>query len=128
MENKSFNFHSNPTTGLPNHLWVYKFRVGDIVTIQNWGKSYNYYPTAENYFRHAADLSYYAQYPSEGNRITRFKIKAIAIHDRYYDRLLAYVEDREKKGIIINMAALELVKQYPLRKGESLNINVEIIK
>ena len=110
-------------------IWNYQFRVGDIVTVKNWGNRYTYYPTAHDYFKRKLGIPYYnSDDYCDWKPNDLFKIRAIARHHRMENRLLALIEDRNKRGVIINMDGLSLVKQYPLRKDEKLNKNIEIIK
>ena len=110
------------------------FRVGDIVRITNWGNSYPFYKEAFAFLTSSIEKPYYScdNYDIEKRRREDgdkqlFKIIKIAEHGQN-ESILCYIQDRAKRGVVIATAGLELVKQFPLRKNETINIILEKIK
>jgi hypothetical protein len=110
------------------------FRVGDIVSVTDWGESYSSYTNAFIYFTNSGDKPYYCcdDYHIEKRRREDgdkqlFKIIKIAEHGRD-ESIVCYVQDRAKRGVVIDARGLKLVKQFPLRKNETINIVLEKIK
>lgn len=110
------------------------FRVGDIVRVTNWGNSYPCYKEAFAFFTGSWEKPYYScdnfdiekRRREDGDK-QLFKIKKIAEHE-LDESILCYIQDRAKHGVVINTEGLELVKQFPLRKNETINIVLEKIK
>ena len=57
-----------------------------------------------------------------------FKIINIAEHEVNIGDIVCYIQDRAKRGVVIDPKGLELVKQFPLRKNETISIVLEKIK
>ena len=106
---------------------IFPFRVGDIVTVSNWGESYSTYPVANKYFTNSSETPYYSVSTNERSCSTEFKIIGIAEHSGNRD-IVTYIRDRSGKDVIIGIHGLNLVKQYPLRKNEKQIIQLEKIK
>lgn len=110
------------------------FRVGDIVRVTNWGDVYPRYTKAFFYFTNSYDAPYYSSHVfhleerklEEGDK-QLFKIIEIAEHEGG-EYLLCYIQDRAKRGMVIGIEGIELVKQFPLRKNETINIILKKIK
>jgi len=110
------------------------FRVGDIVRVTNWGEVYPSYIEAFRYFTNSSDIPYYSCDDFYAQKRRRedgdkqlFKIIKIAEHGEFKD-ILCYIQDRAKRGVVIGQKGLKLVKQFPLRKNETINIILEKIK
>ena len=110
------------------------FRVGDIVRVTNWGESYPFYKEAFAFLTSSIEKPYYScdNYDIEKKRREDgdkqlFKIIKIAEHGQD-ESILCYIQDRFKHGVVINPKGLELVKQFPLRKNETINIVLKKIK
>lgn len=109
------------------------FRVGDIVRVTDWGEVYPRYFEAFRYFTKSSDYPYYSSSCFEEKEKRRedgdkqlFKIIKIAQH-KQDESILCYIQDRFKHGVVIGRAGLKLVKQFPLRKNETINIVLERI-
>lgn len=105
----------------------YPFRVGDIVTVRLWGKSYSDYKRAYMYFAKKIDTPYYNEFLRKRNGVEKFKIIKIAEHSDSWD-IIAYISDRNKRCAVISLDGLYLDKQFPLRINESQIIKLEKIK
>ena len=124
-----FIYHK--TSGSTDYL---PFRVGDIVRVTNWGDVYPRYTEAFFYFTKSHDAPYYSSQVfrleerklEEGSK-QLFKIVEIAEHEDG-EYLLCYIQDRAKRGMVIGIEGIELVKQFPLRKNETINIVLKKIK
>jgi hypothetical protein len=112
------------------------FRVGDIVRVTNWGESYSNYRNAFFYFTNSSDKPYYScddlyiekrRRREDGDK-QLFKIIKIAEHEYSSEGIVCYIQDRAKRGVVIGPKGLKLVKQFPLRKNETINIVLEKIK
>ena len=110
------------------------FRVGDIVRVTDWGESYSSYTEAFAFLTGSREIPYYSFggcCVEEGRREEGdkqlFKIIKIAEHGQH-GFILCYIQDRAKRGVVIGPKGLELVKQFPLRKNETINIILEKIK
>lgn len=111
------------------------FRVGDIVRVTDWGESYSTYTNAFIYFTNSADTPYYCGMSLETEKRRKedgdkqcFKIINIAEHTYSSGGIVCYIQDRAKRGVVISPEGLELVKQFPLRKNETINIVLKKIK
>jgi len=105
------------------------FRVGDIVCVRNWGQSYNSYTDAFAFLTGRSEAPYYSLNTLrriDGNK-QLFKIVKVAEHGSFAD-ILFYIQDRAKHGVVIGPEGLKLVKQFPLRKNETIDILLEKIK
>ena len=106
----------------------YPFRVGDIVTVKNWGESYPTYRMANRFFTGSEATPHYSRFDYDRSRLQKFKIIKIAEHSDLHCRtIIAYIRDREGKGAIIGLDGLKLDKQYPLRINETKQIKLEKI-
>lgn len=108
----------------------FPFRTGDIVRVTNWGECYSTYENAFIYFTNSVDTPYYCgstkRRKEDGDK-QLFKIINIAEHEST-GGIVCYIQDRSKRGVVIDIEGLELVKQFPLRKNETINIVLEKIK
>ena len=110
------------------------FRVGDIVRVTDWGESYSSYTEAFAFLTGSKEKPYYScddyyiqkRRREEGDK-QFFKIIKIAEH-KHGVTILCYIQDRFKRGVVIGQEGLKLVKQFPLRKNETINIVLEKIK
>ena len=99
------------------------FRVGDIVRVTDWGQVYSSYTEAFAFLTGSRETPYYSCNDSrrqEGDK-QLFKIIKIAEHEQH-GFILCYIQDRAKRGVVIGPEGLKLVKQFPLRKNETINI------
>lgn len=110
------------------------FRVGDIVRVTDWGDCYSSYVEAFVFLTGSCEKPYYSpnNYYIEKKRREEgdkqlFKIVKIAEH-KHGVAILCYIQDRFKHGVVIGQEGLKLVKQFPLRKNETINIILEKIK
>jgi len=127
---KVFIYHKN--SGRTDFL---PFRVGDIVRVIDWGESYSTYKKAFIYFTNSADTPYYCGFTLETEKRRKedgdkqcFKIINIAEHGDNNGNIVCYIQDRAKHGVVIGPEGLKLVKQFPLRKNETINILLKKIK
>lgn len=107
----------------------YPFRVGDIVRVKNWGEVYSTYYKAFAFLTGSSEPPYYSLNTLrriDGNE-QLFKIVKVAEHGEF-PCILFYIQDRAKRGVVIDPKGLKLVKQFPLRKNETINIVLEKIK
>ena len=125
-----FIYHKN--SGSKDYL---PFRVGDIVRVTNWGQSYTRYIEAFAFLTGSMEAPYYSSdsFSLYEERIREdgdkqlFKIVKVAEHGDF-EQILFYIQDRAKRGVVIGPEGLKLVKQFPLRKNETINIVLEKIK
>ena len=111
------------------------FRVGDVVRVTDWGECFPCYTKAFLYFTNSSDCPYYSSIDFEETEKRRredgdkqlFKIMGIAEHE-YGESILCYIQDRFKHGVVMTPEGLKLVKQFPLRKNETINIILKKIK
>ena len=96
----------------------FPFRVGDVVKVNNFGATYTGWVGANLHFTNKSKSPFYSSYHNKRDTNIPFKIKGIISHPNFR-RVVCYLEDRDKNGIIIGAQALRVVRQYPLRKGES---------
>jgi hypothetical protein len=106
----------------------YFFRIGDVVRVRYYGAAYSDWNRGNLYFTGDARNPFYNQYHNERKDGMLFKVKKMAFHSYVHDGIVCYIEDRERKGIIINAKALEVVRQFPLRKDENQLVKLEKIK
>ncbi len=120
-----FIYHKN--NGSTDYL---PFRVGDIVRVINWGNSYSSYTEAFVFLTGNYEPPYYSygDLRRQDGEKQLFKIVKVAEHGRFADAILFYIQDRAKRGVVIGSRGLKLVKQFPLRKNETINIVLEKIK
>ncbi len=102
----------------------FPFRVGDVVKVNDFGATYTGWVGANLHFTNKAMSPFYSICFDKRDTNIPFKIKGIISHPNYR-RVVCYLEDRDKNGIIIGAQALRVVKQYPLRKGESDTIQLK---
>jgi hypothetical protein len=108
--------------------YQYFFRIGDIVRVRRWGAAYSSWRDGNRYFTGTSINPFYNEYWNERENGILFKVKKMAFHSNNRDGVICYIEDRERKGIIINANALQVIKQFPLRKDEKQLIEIEKIK
>lgn len=111
----------------------YPFRVGDIVRVINWSDSYTSYKEAFLHFTGQCKPPYYSnlsweEEEGERNGAGDFKIINIAEHGHNTRYILSYIKDRMGRDQVIGLDGLSLVKQMPLRIGETTVIKLEKIK
>jgi hypothetical protein len=101
----------------------FPFRVGDIVRVTDWGYCYSSYTKAFVFLTGSRETPYYSFYKreQEGDK-QLFKIINIAEHELMNGDIVCYIQDRLKRGVVIAPEGLKLVKQFPLRKNETINI------
>lgn len=102
----------------------FPFRVGDVVKVNDFGATYTNWGGANLHFTNKSTNPFYSVCYDKRDTNIPFKIKGIISHPNYR-RVICYLEDRDKKGIIIGAEALRVVRQYPLRKGESDTIQLK---
>ena len=102
-----------------------KMRVGDIVEIKNDGCRYSTYSKAFKYFTKKERYIPYYSY-NDAPKGLEFKIIKMAVHEST-NEIVCYLKDREHKDIVIGLSGLRLIKQFPLRKDETTNVEIERI-
>ena len=112
---------------------IYPFRKGDLVFITDWGGSYSSYKSAFVRFCGTDKPPYYSDYYSRrtGENILNhrlFKIKDIAEHTNSSGQVVCYLEDNERRGVVMSIEYLRPFKTYPLRPGETNKVYLEKIK
>ena len=105
---------------------VFPFRVGDVVKVNNFGAAYTGWVGANLHFTNKRTSPFYSVCYDKRDTNIPFKIKGIISHPNFR-RVVCYLEDRDKNGIIVGAEALRVVRQYPLRKGESNVIQLKKI-
>lgn len=137
IPNKSMNIKLFEYINSDGHTFLFPFRVGDIVKVKDWGGSFSSYKDAFVHFTGKCQAPYYSNFLHwKDEKYARenageFKIIGVAEHGkknalkRY---VIAYIQDRIGRGQVIDLEALELVKQFPLRIGEKTVIKLEKIK
>lgn len=116
------------------HSLLFPFRVGDIVRVKDWGESFSTYEDAFVHFTGKCQPPYYSNFlhwqdeETEREAASDFKIISVAEHGQYKYYIVAYIRDRLGRGQVIGLGGLELVKQMPLRIGETKVIKLEKIK
>lgn len=105
---------------------VYPFRVGDIIRVTDLGYRYMSYSTAFKYFTSSIKNPHYCDH-WYAKLDKEFKIFGMAWHEFSYD-IVIYAKDRLGKDIVIDARGVKLVRQYPLRKGESIEVCLEKIQ
>lgn len=134
IPNKNMNIKLFEYINSEGHSVLFPFRVGDIVKVKNWGDSYSSYRDAFVHFTGKCQAPYYSNFlPWEVEKDARenageFKIIGVAEHGQNKHYILAYIQDRMGRGQVIGLEGLELVKQLPLRIGETTVIKLEKIK
>lgn len=113
---------------------LFPFRVGDIVKVKDWGESYSSYRDAFVHFTGKCQTPYYSNFlhwqdeKDARENASDFKIIGVAEHGQNKHYILAYIQDRMGRGQVIGLEGLKLVKQLPLRIGETTVIKLEKIK
>ena len=102
----------------------FPFRVGDVVKVNDFGATYTGWVGANLHFTKKLKSPFYSICCDKRDTNIPFKIKGIISHPNYR-KVVCYLEDRDKNGIIIGAQALRVVRQYPLRKGESDTIQLK---
>jgi len=113
----------------------FPFRIGDIVRVTNWSCSYPSYTEAFVFLTGSRETPYYScnnlyiedRRREDGDK-QLFKIIKIAEHEFCNGNIICYIQDRTKRGVVIGLEGLKLVKQFPLRKNETINVILEKIK
>lgn len=101
---------------------IYPFRIGDIVMITKEGNMYSAYKKAFKHFTGSTKTPYYCCHGSELGK--EFRIVAMIGHVSC-DAIVTYCKDRLGKDIVIDADGFTLVRQYPLRVGESTTIRLD---
>ena len=108
--------------------YQYFFRIGDIVRVRRWGAAYSGWSRGNLYLTGNNKSPFYNESWNESKDGILFKVKNMAFHPNNRDGVICYIEDRDRKGIIINANALQVIKQFPLRKDEKQLVELEKIK
>ena len=103
------------------------YRIGDKVTIKDWGKSYSGYSACNFYFKGNHDNSYFSEHKNERTDDLVFKIYNMACHP-FHKIIVLYLKDNLGRDSIIGHGGVALVKQLPLRIGEKTVIKLEKLK
>ena len=107
----------------------YPFRIGDVVRVSSFSECYSWFTLASRYFFHDdTKTGFYNDNVRLRSFDTKFKIKKMVAHSYFGYHVICYCVDREGKDIIIDANGLKLVKQYPLRRGESTEIELEVLR
>ena len=137
IPNKNMNIKQFEYINSEGYMVLFPFRVGDIVKVKNWGESYSSYNDAFVYFTGKCQVPYYSSflhYQDENyarENAGNFKIIGVAEPDQSGGpafSVIAYIKDRAGRDQVIGLEGLELVKQMPLRIGETTIIKLEKIK
>ena len=107
-------------------LEYFPFRVGDLVKVKDWGETYSSYTAAFKYFYNDVKPPYYSNNYSIRDCQT-FKIWGMAEHVDGHN-IVTYIKDIYGHDNVIAADGLELVKQFPLRKGEKTKIKLKKLK
>lgn len=103
---------------------TYPFRVGDIVKVTKEGNMYSAYKKAFKHFTGSTKTPYYCNnYLNDGELGKEFRIVAMIGHVSC-DAIVTYCKDRLGNDIVIDADGFTLVRQYPLRVGESTTIHL----
>lgn len=103
---------------------VFPFRIGDVVKVNDFGAAYTGWFNANLYFTHKSASPFYSICYDKRDTNIPFKIKGMISHPNFR-RVVCYLCDRDGHDIIIGAEALRVVRQYPLRKGESDTITLK---
>lgn len=134
IPNKNMNIKLFEYINSKGYSILSPFRVGDIVKVKDWGDSYSSYTDAFIHFTGKCQPPYYSNFlywqdeKNERKNAGKFKIIGVAEHGQNERYILAYIQDRVGRGQVIGLEGLELVKQLPLRIGETTVIKLEKIK
>lgn len=109
---------------------LYPFRKGDLVLITDWGGRYTSYTSAFVRFCGTDKPPYYSGFCYYENILNHrlFKIKDIAEHTNSPGQVVCYLEDNERRGVVMSIECLRPFKTYPLRPGETNKVYLEKIK
>ena len=104
---------------------TYPFRIGDIIRVGNPDYRYTSYGAAFKHFTGSTKIPYYCDhwYAKLDNE---FKIFEMVKHGNTND-IIIYAKDRINNDIVIDARGVKLVRQYPLRKGESTEIRLRAL-
>ena len=119
---KKFRFISRD-----GHITRLPFRVGDFVTIKDWGGQYDTYTGAFVHFYGSTTRPYYSHRDNQKREIlgkTRFRVVAVAEHESFSSEVLCYLRDITGGGCVMSAEYLTPVKVYPLRSNESCEIKL----
>ena len=134
IPNKNMNIRLFKYEHTDGYISSFPFRVGDIVKVKDWGESYSSYKGAFKYFTGSTNHPYYSSFfnphkeEEERENAGEFKIIGVAEHGMHCRDTVSYIRDRMGRGQIIGLEGLELVKQLPLRIGETTVIKLEKLK
>lgn len=107
------------------------FRTGDLVQIRNSGGIYPSYISAFIHFTGSTSIPYYCKsnnsFALSTNRNRLFKVMGIAEHN-VWNRLVCYLIDNEKRGVVIESDSVKPFKVYPMREGENEKIKLKKIE
>ena len=123
---KKFNFISKN-----GHVTKLPFRVGDFVTIKDWGGQYDTYTGAFVHFYGDTARPYYSHRDNQKKEILgkrKFRVTAVAEHESLTSDVLCYLRDVTGAGCIMDGHYLTPVRVLPLRPGESYEIKLDKIK
>ena len=107
------------------------FRTGDLVQIKSSGGIYPSYISAFVHFTGSTAIPYYCKdsnsFVLHANRNRLFKVMGIAEHN-IWNKLVCYLIDNEKRGVVIEGTSVKPFKVYPLREGENEKIKLKKIE
>lgn len=105
---------------------TYPFRIGDIIRVTNLDYRYTSYGDAFKHFTGSRwKIPYYCDHwYAELDK--EFKIFEMVKHGNSND-IIIYAKDRINNDIVIDAHGVKLVRQYPLRKGESIEIRLRAL-
>jgi len=106
----------------------FPFRVGDIVKVKNWGETYDC-PKFNEFFGVKNNETFYrwsCDSDEKRSKAKDFKIVKLGAHPNGA-MVVAYIVDRQFRDNVIGLKGLSLVKQFPLRKNESTEIELELM-
>lgn len=105
----------------PLFAYIFPFRVGDIVKLEDLGAQYFTYYAAERFFFKNISETKFDSWQELKN--IEFKIIGIAEHVVKNGLVVALI-DRLNRTALVNARGLKVIKQFPLRKEEKTTIHV----
>lgn len=105
---------------------TYPFRIGDIIRVDNLDYRYTSYSAAFKHFTGSKWKTPYYCNHWYAKLDKAFKIFEIVKHG-YSNDIIIYAKDRINNDIVIDARGVKLVRQCPLRKGESTEIRLRAL-
>lgn len=103
------------------------FRIGDFVTVTNWGCCYDRYEKAYDMLYGSPEMTYYSSWEvrknTDPNR--RFMIDGLAEHSVFNETILFSIKDNENRHAVMGLDGIKPLKIYPLRPGENNRIKLK---